>query len=175
MLITGPPGAGKSTVSGLVAGALSRAALIDAFYVSRLVTSGYVWPLGEPADEAARQVQLLNTNLCSLATNFAEAGFTPVIDFVLPDGEQLNTFREALGRYRLLLVVLDPGTATCQHRNKHRPEQDQFFFDGYEELRASMREGFGDVGWWFDTSRLTPQETAQQILDEGCARALVQY
>lgn len=67
LLITGAPGAGKSTVSGLVAGALSRSALIDAYFVSRLVASGYVWPLGEPADEAARQVRLLNTNLCSLA------------------------------------------------------------------------------------------------------------
>jgi len=67
LLITGAPGAGKSTVSSLVAGALSRSALIDAYLVSRLVASGYVWPLGEPADEAARQVRLLNTNLCALA------------------------------------------------------------------------------------------------------------
>lgn len=174
LLITGAPGAGKSTVSGLVAGALSRSALIDAYYVSRLVASGYVWPLGEPADEAARQVQLLNTNLCALAANFADAGFTPVIDFVLPDREQLSRFRKALASYRLLLVVLDPGAAVCQHRNEIRPPQDQFFFDGYEELRASMRDGFGDIGWWFDTSALSPQQTAQRILDEGSFRAVVE-
>jgi adenylylsulfate kinase-like enzyme len=174
LLITGAPGAGKSTVSGLVAGALSRSALIDAYFVSRLVASGYVWPLGEPADEAARQVRLLNTNLCSLAANFADAGFTPVIDFVLPDGEQLDTFRRALAPRRLLLVVLDPGADVCRLRNEDRPPQDQFFFDGYDDLRTAMRQGFGDVGWWFDTSGLTPPQTAQQILDEGPVRAVVQ-
>lgn len=173
LLITGAPGAGKSTVSGLVAGALSRSALIDAYFVSRLVASGYVWPLGEPADEAARQVRLLNTNLCALAANFADAGFTPVIDFVLPDGEQLNTYREALAPYRLLLVVLDPGTTVWRYRNEIRPPQDQFFFNGYEELRTSMRHGFGDIGWWFDTSGLSPQQTAQRILDESPVRAVL--
>jgi energy-coupling factor transporter ATP-binding protein EcfA2 len=173
LLITGPPGAGKSTVSRLVAGALSRSAPIDAYFVSRLVASGYVWPLGEPADEAARQVRLLNTNLCALAANFADAGFTPVIDVVLPDGGQLDTFQQALASYRLLLVVLDPGTEVCRYRNKSRPPQEQFSFDGYDELRASMRNGFADLGWWFDTSDLSPQQTAQQILAESPVRALV--
>jgi hypothetical protein len=174
LLITGAPGAGKSTVSGLVAGGLSRSALIDAYFVSRLVASGYVWPLGEPADEAARQVRLLNTNLCALAVNFAEADFTPVIDVVLPDGEQLDAFRQALAPHRLLLVVLDPGADVCRYRNEIRPPQDQFSFSGYDELRASMRSGFGDLGWWFDTSAISPQQTAQRILDESAVRALVQ-
>ncbi len=160
-------------MAGLVARALTRSALIDAYFVSRLVASGYVWPLGEPADEAARQVRLLNTNLCSLAANFADAGFTPVIDVVVPDGKQLNAYREALASYRLLLVVLDPGTAVCRHRNEFRPPQDQFFFDGYDELRASMRHGFGDHGWWFDTSDLNPEQTAQEILDESAVRAVL--
>jgi adenylylsulfate kinase-like enzyme len=174
LLIAGAPGAGKSTVSGLVARALSRAALIDAYFVSGLVVSGYVWPLGEPADEAARQVRLLNANLCALSANFAAAGFTPVMDVVVPDGKQLDTFREALGSYRLLLVVLDPGTAVCRHRNELRPAEDQFFFDGYEELRASMRDGFGERGWWFDTSDISATQTAQRILEQGAARAVVE-
>lgn len=173
LIVTGAPGAGKSTVAGLVARALSRSALLDAYVVSRLVAGGYVWPLGEPADEAARQVRLLNTNLCSLAANFANSGFTPVIDLVLPDGKQLDDYREALASLRLLLVVLDPGTAVCRYRNETRAPQDQFFFDGYAELRASMRHGFGDDGWWFDTSELTPEQTAQRILDESAVRAVL--
>ena len=139
LLITRAPGAGKSTVSAFVARALSRSALIDAHVVSRLVASGYVWPLGEPADEAARQVRLLNADLCALAADFAEAGFTPVIDVVLPDGDQLDTF------------------------------------DGYDELRAAMRHGFGHVGWWFDTSDLSPQQTAQRVIAAGPVRAAVQH
>ena len=117
LLITGAPGAGKSTVTRLIAHALSKSALLDAYFISRLVVSGYVWP-GEPADEAAAlQARLLNTNLCALAANFADAGFTHVIDAVVPDGNQLDTYRSALASYRLLLVVLDPGDAVCRYRN----------------------------------------------------------
>lgn len=104
LLITGAPGAGKSTISRLIADQLTRSALMDSFFVARLVASGYVWPLGEPADEAARQVRLQNTNLCALASNFADAGFTPIIDIVLPDGRQLDTYRKALASRRLLLA-----------------------------------------------------------------------
>ena len=130
LLITGAPGAGKSTISRLVADELTRSALMDSFFIGRLIASGYVWPLGEPADEAARQVRLLNTNVCALAGNFADAGFTPVIDIVLPDGEQLDTYRKALASRRLLLIVLDPGAEVCRHRNETRPPEQQFFFDG---------------------------------------------
>lgn len=173
LLITGAPGAGKSTVSRLVAQRLSRSALLDAYFVSTLVVSGYVWPLGEPADEAARQVRLLNTNLCALAGNFADAGFTPVIDLVVPNGEHLETFRRALRSYRLLLVVLDPGTDTCRYRNQVRAPQEQFFFEGYEELRASMRSAFGHLGWWLDTAELSAAQTVERILREARRRALV--
>jgi uridine kinase len=42
LLITGAPGAGKSTVSRLIAQQLSRSALLDAYFVSTMVVSGYV-------------------------------------------------------------------------------------------------------------------------------------
>jgi hypothetical protein len=61
----------------------------------------------------------------------------------------------------------------CQDRNKIRAPQEQFFFDGYEELRASMQHGFGNLGWWFDTSHLTPEQTVQRILNEAPIRAVV--
>lgn len=169
LLVTGAPGAGKSTLTRLIAEALTRSALVDAHLVGAMVVGGYVWPLGEPAEEAARQVQLLNANVCAVAANFADAGFTPVIDWVVPDLLQLETYRAALAGRRLLLVVLDPGTPVCRSRNAARAPEEQFFFDGYDELRGSMA-GFRDVGWWFDTSALSPEETAQRILDEAVLR-----
>lgn len=174
LLITGAPGAGKSTVSRLVARTLSRAALIDGDDVNRLIVSGRVWSLGEPADEAARQVRLCNQNLCELAANFADAGFTPVIDWIIPDREQLDQYREALGPRRLLVVVLAPSIDVCRYRNTIRDPEDQFFFDGYEALASTMRSGFGTVGWWLDTSDLSPEETARRIVTGAAALAGVE-
>lgn len=167
LLVTGAPGAGKSTVSRLVAEALTRSALLRGDFVSRLVVSGHVWALGEPADEAARQTRLCNDNLVSLARNLRGGGFTPVIDWVVPDRAQLDVYVEGLGDLGLRLLVLDPGGPVCRSRNEERAPEEQFFFDGHEALTGTMRAGFGELGWWFDTSALTPEETAPRVVDHA--------
>lgn len=68
------PGAGKSTVSRLLAANLPRAARIAADDLNAMVLAGAVWPLGQPAEEAARQVELSYRNLAALAKNFTDAG-----------------------------------------------------------------------------------------------------
>lgn len=169
LLVVGAPGAGKSTVTRLVAGRLARAALLEGDAISRLVVSGRVWALGEPVDEADRQTRLTNDNLVTLAARFADAGFTPVIDWVVPDRAQLDLYAEGLGDRGLALVVLDPGGDVCRRRNALRDPEDRFDFDGQEALVDRMRRDFGDVGWWFDTSALTPEETAEQVLAHAYA------
>lgn len=172
LLITGPPGAGKTTVSTLVAQALTRSARLDGDLVSRLVVSGHVWALGKPADEASRQVRLCNQNLCALAANFADHEFTPVIDWVIPDRDQLDCYRDALRPRRVLLVVLTPTNDVCRYRNTLRPPQERFSFGGHNQLVTSMRHGFGELGWWLDTSQLTAQATARLIMESATHRAL---
>ena len=169
LLVTGAPGAGKSTVSRLVAQALTRSALLRGDFVSRLVVSGHVWALGEPAEEAARQTRLCNDNLVALARNLATAGFTPVIDWVVPGREQLDVFVDGLGDLGLRLLVLDPGGPACRARNEQRAPEEQFFFDGHETLMATMSEEFGELGWWFDTSALTVEETVAHVVADAYA------
>lgn len=173
LIVTGMPGAGKSTVTRLVAERLPRSARLDGDDLNRMIVSGRVWALGEPADEAARQVELCNRNLCSLANNFAAAGFSPVIDSVIPSREQLDFFVALLAPRPVSFVVLAPGIEVCKYRNTIRDARERFDFDGYDALDADMRRELGDVGWWFDTAALTPDETVDHVLRDAHRRGLV--
>lgn len=171
LIVTAMPGAGKSTVTRLVAERLPRSARLDGDEFNKMIVSGFVWALGEPADEAARQVELLHRNLCALANNFADAGFTPLIDAMIPSRERLDFSLELLPARRVLFVVLAPGIEVCRYRNTIRDPRERFDFDGYEGLDAAMKRELGDTGWWFDTAALTPEETADRIVREAHRRA----
>jgi chloramphenicol 3-O-phosphotransferase len=173
LIVTGAPGAGKSSVSRAVAQRLERSALLDGDAINALTVSGFVWALGEPADEAARQVDLLHTNLCALAANFADASFTPVVDAVIADRGRLDFFLETLAPRRVLLVVLTPGADVCRARNLGRSPESQFFFEGHEALMAGMRADFGTIGWRLDSSQLSLEETVQQIVTRADTLAQV--
>ena len=57
-LITGIPGAGKTTVARLLAERLERAVVIEGDLLQGWIVSGNVWPAQEPAAESSRQIHL---------------------------------------------------------------------------------------------------------------------
>jgi hypothetical protein len=48
--------------------------------------------MGKPADEALRQDELCNRNMCALANNFIDFDFTVLMDSVLADRPELDFF-----------------------------------------------------------------------------------
>jgi predicted kinase len=171
VIVTGMPGAGKSTVSTLAARLLPRAARVKGDDVNEMILSGRVRFMGEPADEADRQGELCNRNMCSLAGNFIDFGFTVLMDTVVADRAELDFLVGKLAPRPVRLVTLAPGIAACQHRNATRVADERWEFDGYHRLEADMRRDLDDLGWWFDTCALTPEETAEQLVRETTNRA----
>lgn len=167
VLVTGMPGAGKSTVTALAARLLPRAARVTGDEMNMMVVSGRVGFQCQPADEAERQAELCNRNMCALANNFVDYGFTVLIDTVVADRAELDFMLGLLAPRPVRLVVLAPGIDACVYRNLHRDPDDQFFFNGYPRLEADMRRDLAAVGWWFDTSDRTPQETAEHLVAEA--------
>jgi predicted kinase len=165
------PGAGKSTVSALAAHLMPRAAQIKGDDVNQMILSGGVWFMGKPRDEALRQYELCKRNMCALANNFVDFGFTVFMDTVVQDAAMLDLLLALLSPRQARLVVLAPGVDVCKYRNATRDPVERFAFEGYNQLEADMRRDLGDVGWWFDTSALTAEETAEQLVREAANRA----
>jgi predicted kinase len=172
VIVSGMPGAGKSTVTARVARLLPRAAQVKGDAVNQMILGGRVWFMGTPRDEARRQDELCNRNICSLANNFVDFGFTALIDTVVADRAELDFLLALLSPRPVRLVTLAPGVEVCRQRNATRAPEEQFEFDGYHQLEADMQRELGEVGWWFDTSALTPTETAEQIVRDAAERAL---
>jgi predicted kinase len=170
LIVTGMPGAGKTTIASAVAALMPRAAQVSGDAVNVMMRSGFVWFMGQPTEEALRQDELCNRNMCSLANNFIDFGFTVLMDTVLADRSELDFFIALMSPRPVRLVVLDPGIDVCKHRNAGRDPQDRFEFDGYERLDADMKREFGGIGWWLDTSAMTADQTVEMLLADMASR-----
>ena len=80
IVVTGIPGAGKTTVARLLAQRFALAAHIEADQLQQMIVAGGLWPDEEPRDEAYRQLALRARNGALLAASFVGAGFTAVLD-----------------------------------------------------------------------------------------------
>lgn len=167
-IVSGIPGSGKSTVAHHLAASFPRSAHIEADRLQAMIVGGAVNPGVPPEDEQERQVQLSITHQCLLARSFADGGFTPVIDYVIPTRERLSGYRSQTSGYELNLVTLCPSVETVLERDRERPKT---VAREWVHLREQMTSLQGGMGLWVDSTDLSVEETVSRILaDREAAR-----
>ena len=170
LVISGIPGAGKSTIAAIVARRLERSAHIEAEVLQRFVVGGALWPDGEPRAEAMRQLRLRGRNVALLADSFFEAGITPIVDDVVI-GSRFDELRADVRSRPLLFVLLTPSLEAVRERNRQRPNKD--VFEAWRHLDAVARSETKRLGLWLDTSKQTAEESADEILRRAWSEAIV--
>ena len=114
IVVSGPGGVGKSTVSRLVAAEFARSVHLDTADFMASVVSGWVDPNGPGA---AQQNEAVGAAFAVSAMSFAGDGYTTVVDgYLFPDGlAGLSAACTARG-ISCHYVVLTADLATCWER-----------------------------------------------------------
>lgn len=162
-LITGVMAAGKSTVAQLLAERLEKCVHVRGDIFRRMIVSGRSDMSEDPSPEALSQLNLRYKIAADTARAYYDAGFS----VVLQDnyyGDALPQMLERLSSCPVRVVVLCPDAATVRRREETRGKTGYTGFS-VEQLHASFMKETPRLGFWLDTSRMTPDETVDKIIE----------
>lgn len=176
LILTGPPGAGKTTVGKLIAATSPRSACISADWLWTTIVNGHIPPWEGAADS---QNRTMIRSAAAAGVRMANAGYATVLEGIIgPWHFEPLKAKLAACSVPTNYVVLRPGVDTCLIRAQRR------VLDGDEHRDALTEEGpirhmwsrFSDLGvhekCTIDSSTLDPRETALLIEDRLASGAL---
>lgn len=164
LILTGPPGSGKSTVAKLLAESASRQTIhlhTDDFYTS--IRKGFVPPY---LPEAQRQNEVVIGVIANAAVGYASGGYDTIVDGIVGPWF-LEPFRKACRVKGIPLdyVMLRPGRAVSLARAQARPTH--ALKD--EEAIVGLCAAFADLGelerHCIDSAAQSPAETMALVRD----------
>jgi len=161
-LVTGIPGAGKTTTSAALAARYSRGAHIPGDVIQHLVVGGSGPPDPFGDEEANRPTDLCVRNQCLLAHSFRREGYAVVLDYVIGSAERLQNYLDQLPDEPIGLVVLTPSIDVARARDRESP--DELVLQAWTTLYEEMVRELGGQGLWLDTSDMSVAATVNAIL-----------
>jgi cytidylate kinase len=170
IVITGAMASGKSTVAELLAARLDRAVHVRGDVFRRMVVSGRAEMSPDPSPAALDQLDLRYELAALTADRYAAAGFDVVVQDVIL-GPELSHFLSRITTPDRFLVVLAPSVPALERREQQRSKIGYTAFSP-AALDQVLREETPRIGYWLDSSELTPAETVDAILADLPAAAV---
>lgn len=154
VIINGPSGVGKSTISHILSRSIRKGVHIDVDILRHLVARHTL---------AHEEVHLAYRNTAALADNFLAAGYTVIVDGVFPKGEDLNIFCRALKRgVAVYVYTLSGKLPVIQQREAMKTGSDSFR-RRVEKLHKAMLAERENLGLIIDTTDMGIMETVAKI------------
>jgi hypothetical protein len=161
LIVSGPSGAGKTTVGRLLAANFDLSVHIRVDDFTPFVVNGWVEPW---LPESAHQSYVLGGAVAAAALQFAEGGYTVVLDgHIFPDGLDGLTVWSERRSVPLHYAVLRPDFATCLTRVRQRRPGDPDDVESFARLYARFAD-LGDREANVVGATGTPKEVAAEIL-----------
>jgi tRNA uridine 5-carbamoylmethylation protein Kti12 len=141
LIVTGPPGVGKTTVADILAAGSDRAVHLESDAFFRFIRAGYVEPWKR---ESHDQNQVLMRIVGEAAAGYAGAGYFTVIDGIVIPGWFLEPLRDALrgAGHEVAYAVLRAPLPVCVERARAR-ERDPL---SKPEVIEQLWRSFADLG-----------------------------
>ena len=164
-LVTGMPGAGKSTVARQLAERFDRGAHVDIDMVFHHFTvTGRAEPSQENHETIA-QSRLAVKNAAALARNYADAGFVCVLEGAVARRDEVLLAADVVHPHPLLLIVLAPPLHVSEQRDAERSGKN--VARHFRHLHALIHSELPGLGAWIDSTEQSPPATVDAILSSG--------
>lgn len=161
MLISGLPGAGKTTVARRLAEQLPRSVHIIGDDLRRLIIGGFRSP-AEPWDaETRRQYYLAFENEAALAKNFIRLAFKVIVDELVHAGDLFEAWKHSFQDVTYSTVLLQPAAEEALRRNRRRTKHVEETI--IRRLDSDFRREDHSAWLVLDTTRLSVDETVSAI------------
>jgi chloramphenicol 3-O-phosphotransferase len=167
VIVSGPPGAGKSSVCESLCERYDRTVHLQTDDAYAWIRMGFV-PPWKPGSQ--RQNETVSRACARAATAFAQQQYGVFIDGVI-GAHILPLYLEELGvaRVRVHYVVLLPSVGAMRERAAAREKQLGRVGDMYERMHAMFADAERGPGCVIDSSRMTADQTADAVM-AACGR-----
>ena len=162
-VITGAPGAGKTTVGRALADALTKSIFVDGAVLADMVAAGRMPMTAEPTIGALEQLFTRYAGALTLADVYCANGFDTVIadDMV---GDYLEDFLDLADTGPLHLIVLHPSVDAVHERELARGTDAYRDGSAAENVWNEVEFNTKRIGLWIDNSDVTPAQVVVRIL-----------